>query len=106
MQLLSHPVRFSANRLPEPSSCKECYFIRQLPQEYYPPILNERKCQGQTCLKGYGQCEQQYSSVNVLQNLNQGNWQAEPRWQRVQVQVEWGCKCTVNQNSPFASWVA
>ncbi|XP_066305302.1 uncharacterized protein T16H12.9-like [Branchiostoma lanceolatum] len=82
--------------------CTECYFLRRLPNNYSPAMINEKKCQAQTCVRGFGHCEQQYLTVTILQNV--GTWQQE-QWQKVNLQVASGCRCSVSQNGPLHDWL-
>ncbi|XP_019613908.1 PREDICTED: uncharacterized protein T16H12.9-like [Branchiostoma belcheri] len=82
--------------------CQECFFIRQLPPEYFPSMLNERKCQAQKCLNNFGVCDQQYMTVKVLRNT--GN-DYQPRWEQHNIQVPSGCKCTLSQNGPLHPFI-
>ncbi|CAH1249694.1 Hypp8665 [Branchiostoma lanceolatum] len=82
--------------------CRECFFVRQLPQGYSPPMVNERKCQAQNCLQNYGRCEQQYLTVGVLQNVGTDY---QPQWRNGNLQIASGCKCTLNQNGPLGRMI-
>ena len=64
-----------------------CWTWRELPDDYFPRILNELSCQeGDYCLSGdtvvfvelidpsgWGQCQQQYRNVDVLRKVD-GRW--------------------------------
>ncbi|VDK29580.1 unnamed protein product [Gongylonema pulchrum] len=56
--------------------CGACWTWRKLPPQYFPPLVNELVCGGQSdghCLSGWGQCQQKYRNFDVLHNVN-GEW--------------------------------
>ncbi|KAE9553203.1 hypothetical protein FO519_003599 [Halicephalobus sp. NKZ332] len=54
--------------------CTACWTWRRLPDDYFPPILNELVCQeNDFCLSGWGSCTQRYRQVDVLRKTN-GKW--------------------------------
>ena len=54
--------------------CTACWTWRRLPDDYFPPILNELVCQeNDFCLSGWGTCTQRYKQVDVLRKIK-GKW--------------------------------
>lgn len=48
--------------------CTVCWTWRQLPENYFPRLLNELVCQeNEYCLSGWGTCSQRYRNVDILQ---------------------------------------
>ncbi|XP_078697828.1 uncharacterized protein LOC144925616 [Branchiostoma floridae x Branchiostoma belcheri] len=73
--------------------CRECSFLRELPADYSPRYLVERKCQGQDCLMHEGKCLQQYMSVEVR------NIAPDREGETILVRIAAGCRCLLNENS-------
>ncbi|XP_066305303.1 uncharacterized protein T16H12.9-like [Branchiostoma lanceolatum] len=88
----SYPI----NRCSEPGPdhfitlCTECDFWRYLPG-YIPDHMWEVKCQGQSCLNGFGRCEQQYVTVTIMRHSGQQ--------QPVQIKIASGCQCKIHKDS-------
>ncbi|CAB3400052.1 unnamed protein product [Caenorhabditis bovis] len=56
------------------SLCGSCWTWRQLPENYFPRIINELSCRKDDfCLSGWGECVQQFRNVDVLRREN-GRW--------------------------------
>ncbi|XP_035674551.1 uncharacterized protein T16H12.9-like [Branchiostoma floridae] len=80
--------------------CSTCWYVKTLPVGYFPPILNELRCDTDTrCLSGYGQCKQRTQQLTVLQSVG-GNFQ------KMTILQNFGCECGVLSGSPLHSFVA
>ncbi|CAD5227606.1 unnamed protein product [Bursaphelenchus okinawaensis] len=56
------------------SLCTLCWTWRQLPEDYFPRLVNEMVCQeNEFCLSGWGECHQRYRNMDVLRRVN-GDW--------------------------------
>ncbi|KAI8493152.1 hypothetical protein Bbelb_291560 [Branchiostoma belcheri] len=72
--------------------CRECSTRRELPEDYAPGEWVERTCEGHTCLDGYGQCEEQVSTIKIMRNV--GTY-AQQNWREYTYVIPSGCKCTI-----------
>lgn len=45
--------------------CKTCRAVRQLPEGYFPRVLNEVICAEDICLHGEGACRQRFLPLKV-----------------------------------------
>uniref|UniRef100_A0A914URI8 Spaetzle domain-containing protein n=1 Tax=Plectus sambesii TaxID=2011161 RepID=A0A914URI8_9BILA len=78
--------------------CKSCTAVRQLPENYYPRILNEVICGEESCIKGNGKCQQRFLPFKVLQNFGTEECQL---WRLVTINLRTCCDCLMDRNSVF-----
>ncbi|KAI6173957.1 E3 ubiquitin-protein ligase listerin [Aphelenchoides besseyi] len=73
--------------------CTVCWTWRQLPDNYFPRLINELVCQeSDFCLSGWGTCMQRYRNMDVLQKV--GN-----DWRPTSISVASCCDCKVKAGS-------
>uniref|UniRef100_A0AC35ERV6 Uncharacterized protein n=1 Tax=Panagrolaimus sp. PS1159 TaxID=55785 RepID=A0AC35ERV6_9BILA len=82
--------------------CRNCRAVRQLPETYFPRVLNEVICAEGNCLRGDGKCQQRYLPFRILQNV--GNSQC-PQWRETDIQIRTCCDCVIHPNSPFIKYI-
>ncbi|WKY15454.1 hypothetical protein Q1695_000718 [Nippostrongylus brasiliensis] len=69
--------------------CGSCWAWRQLPDDYFPRLLNELSCkEDDFCLSGWGECLQQFRNVEVLRRVG-------GQWQTAALSVATCCDCRV-----------
>lgn len=69
--------------------CGSCWSWRQLPEDYFPRLLNELSCkEDDFCLSGWGECLQQFRNVEVLRRVG-------GQWQTAALSVATCCDCRV-----------
>ncbi|KAI1718772.1 hypothetical protein DdX_05879 [Ditylenchus destructor] len=78
--------------------CTACWTWRQLPEDYFPRLINELVCQeNDYCLSGWGTCKQRFRNVDVLRRVGS-------EWRPTIVQTASCCDCKVkagNQIHPL-----
>ncbi|CAH1258770.1 Hypp2073 [Branchiostoma lanceolatum] len=75
--------------------CSACLYVKQLGNDYHPPIVNEVRCDPDTrCLSGFGQCKQRTQPIRVMRQVG-GNWHD------ASINVGVGCECGVLYGSPL-----
>ena len=87
--------------------CGVCQAIRRLPDDFFPPFINEVLCDtDKACLYFYdfphGKCKQKQMNFVVLRNL--GSPQCE-LWRKFNLNVRVSCECFVDHMSFFAKYV-
>uniref|UniRef100_A0A8R1HL66 Uncharacterized protein n=1 Tax=Caenorhabditis japonica TaxID=281687 RepID=A0A8R1HL66_CAEJA len=79
--------------------CGSCWAWRQLPENYFPRIINELSCKPDDyCLSGWGECVQQYRNVDVLRREN-------GRWVPTVITTSTCCDCRIHAGSEIHSLV-
>uniref|UniRef100_A0A0N5AR30 F-box domain-containing protein n=1 Tax=Syphacia muris TaxID=451379 RepID=A0A0N5AR30_9BILA len=71
--------------------CSVCWTWRQLPEDYFPRLVNELLCvngNGSTCLSGWGSCHQRFRNVDVLKRVG-------GKWQTTTISIANCCDCKV-----------
>ncbi|VDM38435.1 unnamed protein product [Toxocara canis] len=82
--------------------CKTCRAVRQLPEGYFPRILNEVICAEDVCLHGEGACRQRLLPFKVLRNRGTRSC---PVWRLVTIDLRTCCDCIIYPNSPFVKYI-
>ncbi|KAI1730430.1 hypothetical protein Ddc_03124 [Ditylenchus destructor] len=73
--------------------CTACWTWRQLPEDYFPRLINELVCQeNDYCLSGWGTCKQRFRNVDVLRRVGS-------EWRPTIVQTASCCDCKVKAGS-------
>lgn len=81
------------------SLCGTCWTWRQLPEGYFPRIINELSCRdGDYCLSGWGECSQQYRNVDVLRR-------EDDKWVPTVITTATCCDCKVRAGTEIHSLV-
>ncbi|KRX68728.1 Uncharacterized protein T09_490 [Trichinella sp. T9] len=87
--------------------CSSCQAIRRLPDNYFPPFINEVTCdEDKSCLhfsnQPHGSCKQRYLNFDLLKNVGTTECQI---WKKVSLNVRVSCECFLDQMSFFAKYV-
>uniref|UniRef100_A0A0N4ZHS4 SET domain-containing protein n=1 Tax=Parastrongyloides trichosuri TaxID=131310 RepID=A0A0N4ZHS4_PARTI len=87
--------------------CGACQGIRRLPENFFPPFINEVMCdEDKSCLYFYdfahGRCNQKHMNFVVLKNVGTTDCQI---WQKYNLNVRVSCECFVDETSFFAKYV-
>ncbi|KRY93627.1 Uncharacterized protein T4D_14635 [Trichinella pseudospiralis] len=97
--------------------CSSCQAIRRLPDNYFPPFINEVTCdEDKSCLhfsnqlnqstisnfSAHGSCKQRYLNFDLLKNVGTTECQI---WKKVSLNVRVSCECFLDQMSFFAKYV-
>uniref|UniRef100_A0A0K0EV31 Spaetzle domain-containing protein n=1 Tax=Strongyloides venezuelensis TaxID=75913 RepID=A0A0K0EV31_STRVS len=87
--------------------CGACQGIRRLPQNFFPPFINEVMCdEDKSCLYFYdfahGRCNQKHMNFVVLRNVGTSDCQI---WEKYNLNVRVSCECFVDETSFFAKYV-
>uniref|UniRef100_A0AC35U7X8 Spaetzle domain-containing protein n=1 Tax=Rhabditophanes sp. KR3021 TaxID=114890 RepID=A0AC35U7X8_9BILA len=87
--------------------CGACQAIRKLPDNFFPPFINEVMCdEDKSCLYindfPHGRCNQKYMNFVVLKNVGTDDCQI---WQKFNLNVRVSCECFINETSFFAKYV-
>uniref|UniRef100_A0A915BQI8 Bursicon n=1 Tax=Parascaris univalens TaxID=6257 RepID=A0A915BQI8_PARUN len=82
--------------------CKTCRVVRQLPEGYFPRVLNEVICAEGICLHGEGACRQRFLPFKILRNRGSSLC---PKWRLITIDLRTCCDCIVHPNSPFVKYV-
>lgn len=82
--------------------CRACKSIRYMPDDYFPPLLNEVTCDGTGCLRNEGQCVQKYVSLDILKN--NGTMECQ-QWSKVSVQISVCCDCQLRSDSVLTALI-
>ncbi|VDO41817.1 unnamed protein product [Haemonchus placei] len=76
-----------------------CWAWRQLPEDYFPRLINELTCkEDDFCLSGWGECQQQYRNVEVLRRVG-------GQWQSAALSVATCCDCRVRAGTEIHALV-
>ncbi|RCN44126.1 hypothetical protein ANCCAN_09900 [Ancylostoma caninum] len=79
--------------------CGSCWAWRELPEDYFPRLLNELSCkENDFCLSGWGECVQQFRNVDVLRKVG-------GQWQSAALSVATCCDCRVRAGTEVHSLV-
>ncbi|XGW35610.1 hypothetical protein V3C99_019092 [Haemonchus contortus] len=79
--------------------CGSCWAWRQLPEDYFPRLINELTCkEDDFCLSGWGECQQQYRNVEVLRRVG-------GQWQSAALSVATCCDCRVRAGTEIHALV-
>ncbi|CEF71250.1 Hypothetical protein SRAE_X000057700 [Strongyloides ratti] len=87
--------------------CGACQGIRRLPENFFPPFINEVMCdEDKSCLYFYdfahGRCNQKHMNFVVLRNVGTSDCQI---WEKYNLNVRVSCECFVDETSFFAKYV-
>ncbi|CAJ0583458.1 unnamed protein product, partial [Mesorhabditis spiculigera] len=87
--------------------CGACQAIRRLPEDFFPPFINEVTCDvDKACLYFYdyphGKCRQKHMNFVVLRNVGSAKCQI---WKKFNLNVRVSCECFVDEMSFFAKYV-
>uniref|UniRef100_A0A0N5A1N2 Uncharacterized protein n=1 Tax=Parastrongyloides trichosuri TaxID=131310 RepID=A0A0N5A1N2_PARTI len=82
--------------------CKSCSAIRQLPNNYFPRVLNEVICGEGSCLRKEGECIQRFLPFKILKNLGTSFC---PDWQFVTIQLRTCCDCVIQPGSSLLRYI-
>ncbi|KAL3101930.1 hypothetical protein niasHS_003339 [Heterodera schachtii] len=87
--------------------CGACQTIRKLPDEFFPPFINEVACdEDKACLYFYdyphGKCKQKHMNFVVLKNVGTPLCQI---WEKFNLNVRVSCECFVDEMSFFSKYV-
>uniref|UniRef100_A0A183CCF7 Spaetzle domain-containing protein n=1 Tax=Globodera pallida TaxID=36090 RepID=A0A183CCF7_GLOPA len=87
--------------------CGACQAIRKLPDEFFPPFINEVVCdEDKACLYFYdyphGKCKQKHMNFVVLKNVGTPQCQI---WEKFNLNVRVSCECFVDEMSFFSKYV-
>uniref|UniRef100_A0A0K0F979 Uncharacterized protein n=1 Tax=Strongyloides venezuelensis TaxID=75913 RepID=A0A0K0F979_STRVS len=82
--------------------CKSCSAIRQLPNNYFPRVLNEVICGEGSCLRKEGECIQRFLPFKILKNLGTSFC---PDWQMVTIQLRTCCDCVIQPGSSLLRYI-
>lgn len=111
--------------------CGACQAIRRLPDNFFPPFINEVTCDEdkaclyfydyrktilqskvestsmtsvkcKTAITAHGKCKQKHLNFVVLQNIGTSDCQL---WRRFNLNVRVSCECFVDEMSFFAKYV-
>ncbi|KAK6760140.1 hypothetical protein RB195_021590 [Necator americanus] len=79
--------------------CGSCWAWRELPEDYFPRLLNELSCkENDFCLSGWGECVQQFRNVDILRKVG-------GQWQSAALSVATCCDCRVRAGTEVHSLV-
>uniref|UniRef100_A0A914HD86 Uncharacterized protein n=1 Tax=Globodera rostochiensis TaxID=31243 RepID=A0A914HD86_GLORO len=77
--------------------CTTCWTWRQLPEDYFPRLINELVCQeNDFCLSGWGVCSQRYRNFDVLQRVSVNG---QDEWRPTTISAASCCDCKVKAGS-------
>ncbi|KAL3069379.1 hypothetical protein niasHS_018104 [Heterodera schachtii] len=83
--------------------CTTCWTWRQLPEDYFPRLINELVCQeNDFCLSGWGVCNQRYRNFDVLQRVTVNG---QDEWRPTTISAASCCDCKVKAGSQAHSLV-
>lgn len=75
--------------------CSVCWTWRQLPEDYFPRLVNELLCKKDgdtTCLSSWGSCHQRFRNVDVLRKVG-------GKWETTTISIANCCDCKVKAGS-------
>ncbi|VDM41086.1 unnamed protein product [Toxocara canis] len=81
--------------------CGACWTWRQLPESYFPRLVNELVCKDTPedyCLSGWGSCNQRYRNIDVLQRVGDS-------WKPAVISLAAFCDCKVKAGSEIHALV-